>query len=226
VKDFVLHGPDRIVIDITKGVAPVTAPSADKPTVIVLDPGHGGKDTGIVAPQGQEKTLTLELALLIRKILQKDPHLKVVMTREKDQALTPDERAAASNEAGALLFVSIHSAANGGSRVFIQDLLDEPETQKARPVGVDFLGYEAGSEQRETLWGKQQAAHARESGVLGRKVARQLAGQDSAEPVQAPLVLLKAVDAAAAMIEIGMETNRVQTAEAIVKGIEQYVREK
>jgi hypothetical protein len=44
--------------------------------------------------------------------------------------------------------------------------------------------------------------------------------------VQAALVLLKAVDAAAAMIEIGMETDRVQTAEAIVKGIEQYVREK
>ncbi len=177
VKDFVLHGPDRIVIDITKGVAPVTAPSADKPTVIVLDPGHGGKDTGIVAPQGQEKTLTLELALLIRKILQKDPHLKVVMTREKDQALTPDERAAASNEAGALLFVSIHSAANGGSRVFIQDLLDEPETQKARPVGVDFLGYEAGSEQREMLWGKQQAAHARRAGFLAGRLPVSLPGR-------------------------------------------------
>jgi N-acetylmuramoyl-L-alanine amidase len=226
VKDFVLHGPDRIVVDITKGAAPVPAPATDKQAVIVLDPGHGGKDTGIVAPRGLEKTLTLELALLIRKNLQKDPHLKVVMTREKDQALTPDERAAASNEAGALLYVSIHSAMNTGSRVFIQDLLDEPETQKARPVGVDFLGYEAGSGQREMLWGKQQAAHARESGVLGRKIAVLLAGQDSAEPVQAPLVLLKAVDAAAAMIEIGMEADRVQMAEAIAKGIEQYVREK
>lgn len=226
VKDFVLHGPDRIVIDIAKGAAPVPAPSTDKPTVIVLDPGHGGKDTGIVAPQGLEKAVTLELALAIKRILQKDPHLKVVLTREKDQALTPDERNAASNEAGALLFVSIHSATNAGARVFIQDLLDEPETQKARPVSGDFLGYEAGSEQREMLWGKQQAAHARESGILGRKLARQLAGQDSAEPVQAPLVLLKAVDAAAAMIEIGMETDRAQTAELIAKGIEQYVREK
>jgi N-acetylmuramoyl-L-alanine amidase len=226
VKDFVLHGPDRIVIDIAKGAAPVPAPSADKPKVIVLDPGHGGKDTGIVASRGQEKTLTLELALMIRKILQKDPHLKVVLTREKDQALTPDERAAASNEAGALLYVSIHSAANAGSRILIQDLLDEPETQKARPAGGDFLGYETGSEQREMLWGKQQAAHARESGILGRKIARQLAGQDSAEPVQAPLVLLKAVDAAAAVAEIGMETDRAQTAEMIAKGIEQYVREK
>ena len=46
-----------------------------------------------------------------------------------------------------------------------------------------------------------------------------------AEPVQAPLALLKAVDAAAVMIEIGMEMDRMQAAEAIAKGIEQYVRE-
>jgi len=225
VKDFVLREPDRIVIDIAKGAAPVPALPTDKPTVIVLDPGHGGKDTGIVASQRQEKTLTLDLALAIRKLLQKDPHLKVVLTREKDQALAPDERAAASNAAGALLFVSIHSATNSGSRVFIQDLIDEPETQAARPVSGDFLGYEAGSEHRELLWGRQQAAHARESGALGRQLARQLAGQDSAEPVQAPLALLKTVDAAAAMIEIGMEMDRVQAAEAIAKGIERYVRE-
>jgi N-acetylmuramoyl-L-alanine amidase len=225
VKDFVLRGPDRIVVDIQKGAAPLPAIPTDKPTVIVLDPGHGGKDTGIIAPQGQEKTLTLDLSLAIRKMLQKDPRLMVVLTRGKDQTVTPGERASISNAAGALLFVSIHFATNAGSRVFIQDLLDEPEMQKARPVSGDFLGYEAGSGRQEMLWGKQQAAHARESGALGRKIARQLAGQDSAEPVQAPLVLLKAVDAAAAMIEIGMEMDRVQAAEAIVKGIEQYVRE-
>jgi len=225
VKDFVLRGPDRIVVDIQKGAAPVPAIPTDKPTVIVLDPGHGGKDTGIIAPQGQEKTLTLDLSLAIRKMLQKDPRLMVVLTRGKDQTVTPGERASISNAAGALLFVSIHFATNAGSRVFIQDLLDEPEMQKARPVSGDFLGYEAGSGRQEMLWGKQQAAHARESGALGRKIARQLVGQDSAEPVQAPLVLLKAVDAAAAMIEIGMEMDRVQAAEAIVKGIEQYVRE-
>jgi hypothetical protein len=115
---------------------------------------------------------------------------------------------------------------NTGSRVFIQDLLDEPETQTTAPVSGDFLGYEAGSEHLEMLWGKQQAAHARESGALGRQLARQLAGQDGAEPVQAPLVLLKAVDAAAVMIEIGMEMDRLQAAETIAKGIERYVREK
>ena len=148
VKDFVLRGPDRIVIDIAKGSAPVPVPPTDKTAVIVLDPGHGGKDTGIVASQGQEKTLTLDLAIAIRKMLQKDPHLKVVLTRDRDKALTLDERAAASNAAGALLFVSIHSAADAGSRVFIQDLFEEQGTQTVRPVSGDFLGYEAGSEQR------------------------------------------------------------------------------
>ncbi len=225
VKDFVLRGPDRIVIDITKGQAPVPVPHTDKPTVIVLDPGHGGKDTGIVTSQGQEKTLTLDLAIAVRKLLQKDPRLKVVLTRDRDKALTLDERAAASNAAGALLFVSIHSATDMGPRVFIQDLVDEPGAQTDRPVSGDFLGYEAGSEQQEMLWGKQQAAHARESGALGRTLARQFAGQDSAEPVQAPLALLKAVDAAAVMIETGEEAGRAVAAEAIAGGIERYVKE-
>jgi N-acetylmuramoyl-L-alanine amidase len=226
VKDFVLRGPDRIVIDIAKGVAPVPVPPMDRQAVIVLDPGHGGKDTGLVTPRGQEKTLTLDLAIAIRKILQKDPRLKVVLTRDRDKALTLDDRAAASNAAGALLFVSIHSAMDSSSRVFIQDLFEEQGAQNDRPVSGDFLNYEAVSEQQEMLWGKQQAAHAQESGALGRKLARQFAGQDDAEPLQAPLALLKAVDAAAVMIEIGVGMDRTHAAEAIAGGIERYVREK
>lgn len=224
VKDFVLRGPDRIVIDIAKGAAPAPAPAADKPVVIALDPGHGGKDTGIVATQGQEKMLTLDLALAIRKILRKNPRLKVVLTREKDQTLTLDERAAVSNAAGAVLLVSLHVAPGAAARVFIQDLFDEPGTRIVQPVSGDFLGFEADSEQQEMLWGNQQAAYARESGSLGRKLARQLAGQD-AEPVQAPLALLKAVGAAAVMIETGMGMDRSHAAESIAGGIELYVRE-
>ncbi len=225
VKDFVLRGPDRIVIDIAKGTAPVQAMPMDKPTVIVLDPGHGGKDTGIVTPQGQEKTLTLDLALAIRNMLRKNPRLKVVMTREKDQALTLDDRAAASNVAGAGLLVSFHAAPGAVARVFIQELFGESGTQTAQPVSGDFLGYEAGSERQAMLWGKQQEAHTRESWALGRKLARQLAGQDSAEAIQAPLAPLKAVGTAAVLIETGVEMDRVHAAEAITRGIEQYVRE-
>jgi N-acetylmuramoyl-L-alanine amidase len=226
IKDFALRAPDRIVLDIMKGSQPVAGPSGgDRPVVVVVDAGHGGKDTGIVTVQGPEKAFTLTLAQDVKKILQKEARIKVVLTRDKDQALSLDERAAAANSAGAVVFVSIHAAAGAGERVFIQDPDQDPGSPAGRPVGRDFLGYETGSERQEKLWDRQQAAHARESGSLGRLLARRLAGEDSAEPVQAAIAGLKAVDAAAVLVEAGMEQNRMRTAEAIAKGIEQHVRE-
>jgi len=226
VKDFVLRGPDRIVLDITRGRAPASPPApSGKQMVIVIDPGHGGKDTGVVTAQGNEKTATLDIALAVRKILQKDPRMHVVLTREQDQPLSIDDRAAISNAAGAALFVSIHAAPGMEPRVFIQDLSEDAGARSAQPVSGDFLGFEAGSEQQEMIWGKQQALHARESGGLGRKFAQQLAGKDGAEPVQAPLVGLKAVDAAAAVVEIGMLQDRLKAGEAIAGGIEHYAGE-
>ena len=225
VKDFVLRGPDRIVVDIAKGAALAPVPQSGKPVVVALDAGHGGNDTGMVTAQGQEKTITLELVQAIKKILLKDPRLKVVLTREKDQALSFNERAAAANTAGASVFVSIHVSPGTTDRVYIQDPGEDMGAQAAQPASRNFLSFEAGNEQREMLWGRQQAAHAQESNALGRELARQLDGKDNAEPVQAPLAVLKAVDAAAVMIEVGTGSNRAKAVEAAAKGIGQYVRE-
>jgi N-acetylmuramoyl-L-alanine amidase len=225
-KDFVLRGPDRIVLDIAKGTAPPAPASAQGSTqaVVVLDAGHGGRDTGIVTAQGLEKAITLELAHAVKKNLLKHQHIRVVLTRDKDASLTLDDRSAAANAAGALLFVSIHAAAGAGSRAYIQDPGDDPASKPYSPVTRDFLGFEAGSEQREKLWNRQQAGHAKESGSLGRTLSRVFAGSDS-EPVQAPMAGLRAVDAAAVLIEIGTEEDRGRTAEAVARGIELYVRE-
>jgi N-acetylmuramoyl-L-alanine amidase len=227
VKDFVLRGPDRIVLDIARGMAsPVPAARSDKPVVVVLDAGHGGRDTGIVTARGQEKSLTLELAQAVRKILQRDSHLKVVLTRDKDQALSLDERAGIANAAGATLVVSIHAATDTAERVYILDPDDDLAAQEmVRPTNRDFLSFEAGSEEQENIWGRQQASHMKESGGFGRKLAQQFGGGEGAEPVQAPLAELKAIDAAAAMVEIGMEQDRAKVAESIARGIELYARE-
>jgi N-acetylmuramoyl-L-alanine amidase len=225
VKDFMLRGPDRIVVDIAKGAALAPVPQSGKPLVVSLDAGHGGNDTGIVTARGQEKTITLELALAIKKILQKDPRLQVVLTREKDQALSLNERAAAANSAGASVFVSIHLAPGTAARVYLRDPGEDMGAQAAQPASRNFLSFESVSEQGEMLWGRQQAAHAQESNALGRQLARQLDGKDSAEPLQAPLAGLKAVDAAAVMIEVGAGRDRAKAVEAAAKGIEQYVRE-
>lgn len=227
VKDFVLRNPDRIVLDISRGPAsaPPPAQAPSRATIVVLDPGHGGGDTGIVTPQGQEKSLTLDLALSLKRLLQRDPRLKVILTREKDQALALDERAAISNSSGGDVFLSLHFAPGSEARVYIA----EPDMEPARlPTAVgrsDFLGFETVSEQQAMLWGGQQAGHVKESGGLGKQILQQMKGAESADPVQAPLAVLKPVDAAAVLIEVGVDQDRKKAAEGIAKGIEQYVGE-
>lgn len=225
VKDFVLRGPDRIVVDVLRGAAPA-APVGSKAPVVVLDAGHGGDSAGVVTPQGTEKAITLELAHAVRKLLKKSgTAMTVLLTREQDRMLTADERAAFTNASGALLFVSLHAAHGSGSRVFI---LDPDEGRPASFVvgRSDFQGYDAQGDQQQQPWGTQQAGHAEESGRFGRFMARLLAANESAEPEQAPLAQLRPVDAAAAIIETGAAVNRGKTAEAIALGIERYVREK
>jgi hypothetical protein len=81
------------------------------------------------------------------------------------------------------------------------------------------------SEQQQVLWGTQQARHAQESGRFGRSMARAMTANRSAEPEQAPLAQLKAVDAVAVLIETGMAMNRGKVVEAIAREIGHYVRE-
>ncbi len=227
-KDFVLRGPDRIVVDVLRGAAPALPPeaAAAKAPVVVIDAGHGGSETGIVTGQGVEKSLTLDLANAVRQLLKKSAvKMTVLLTREHDEAMTLDERSAFSNASGALLFVSLHAAPVADARVFILDP-DEGQTTASPGGPSDFLGYDAVSEQQQMLWGTQQARHSQESGRFGRSLARTLSAKEAAEPEQAPLAQLMAVDAAAVLVETGTGMNRGRAAEAIAQGIEQYVREK
>ncbi len=229
VKDFVLRNPDRIVLDVSKGAAgpPVTVSPGKKSVLVMLDPGHGGKDGGIVFAQGREKTLTLELARLVKKLAaKKNPRLTVVLTREKDEALSLEERAAISNSAGAALFLSFHAGGGKEARVFVLELDSKPPPGGVSAGRKDFIGFETESEQQKMFWGRQQVAHTQESNGLGRRLAQQLSGRADAEPIQAPVAALGAIDAAAVIIETGVGLDRTKTAEAIVKGIDQYVREK
>jgi N-acetylmuramoyl-L-alanine amidase len=226
VKDFVLRGPDRIVVDVLRGAAPVVGSGAETRRVIMIDPGHGGSDTGIMSGQGPEKTLTLELALALRKaLLRTGAKLSVLLTRDQDLAATLDQRAAAANASNATLFVSLHLSDGPETHVFILDP-DEGQTLPAPAGRRGFLEFDTQSEHQQSLWGTQQAEHSQESGRLGREIVRALTGRDNAEPDQAPLALLEPVDAAAVVVEVGAGQNRMKTAEAIGRGIEHYVRGK
>ena len=80
-------------------------------STVVIDPGHGGKDSGAVSTdkKSYEKTFTLEIAkALADKIRAAYPDVKVILTRSDDRYVTLGGRADIANKADANLFISIH----------------------------------------------------------------------------------------------------------------------
>jgi N-acetylmuramoyl-L-alanine amidase len=85
--------------------------SPGKRFVIVIDPGHGGKDPGAVSPGGRlkEKDVVLNISRRLREmLLRRNPAITVVLTRTDDRFLSLGQRAAVANSLNADLFISVH----------------------------------------------------------------------------------------------------------------------
>ena len=83
---------------------------ADPRPLVILDPGHGGIDSGAVSSKGLvESELVLDFALALRDHLVKDGRVRVAMTREKDIYVSLPKRVSFARARHADLFVSIHA---------------------------------------------------------------------------------------------------------------------
>jgi N-acetylmuramoyl-L-alanine amidase len=142
---FTMENPFRVVVDVTgKGGripaasdAPAMRGTTDDPLslarqmglgvkVIVLDPGHGGKDPGAIGPTGlQEKDVNLALARALRDLLTGKGY-DVFLTRETDVFVPLEARPAFARDHGADLFISLHCNAN--------------RNRAARGIATYFLG--------------------------------------------------------------------------------------
>jgi N-acetylmuramoyl-L-alanine amidase len=116
---LVLSAPDRVVLDVfadprqapqPEGDAGTRLPSDLRPVrTVVVDAGHGGRDPGAAGLSGLvEKDLTLRMAKLLRPRLEA-LGFRVVMTRERDETLSLEERTALAEGAGGDLFLSLHA---------------------------------------------------------------------------------------------------------------------
>jgi N-acetylmuramoyl-L-alanine amidase len=105
----------RAAASQTIGIQTAEAPRAIAPAApgvftIVLDPGHGGVDTGAKGPAGTlEKEVNLAFALSLRDALAKDTHVRVLLTREDDRFIPLIERSEIARRAKADLFISMHA---------------------------------------------------------------------------------------------------------------------
>jgi N-acetylmuramoyl-L-alanine amidase len=85
---------------------------------IVLDPGHGGHDPGAIGPNGvKEKDVALAVAKRVKRLLEKNLDVHVVMTRDNDRFVPLKDRTQFANSEQGKIFISIHCNANRSRRV-------------------------------------------------------------------------------------------------------------
>lgn len=106
----------------------------NKNIVVVLDPGHGGRDPGAVFGKLYEKTLTLRIAKRVKTELELKYGVTVKMTRSTDKYVSLQERTNFANRQNADFFCSIHINAGGGTGYedFIYDELSDSSTSAKR----------------------------------------------------------------------------------------------
>jgi N-acetylmuramoyl-L-alanine amidase len=196
------------VIPVEAPPAPPARPSAAKPTIVtspiptlpsansdgkfslsrqlglgisrvVIDAGHGGHDPGAQSNGVSESELTLDVALRLSRLLEKQPGVEVVLTRDTDVFIPLEERTAIANREGADLFLSIHANAS--------------RNPKARGVESYFLNF-ASNAAAEAVAARENAASSRAMHSLP-EIVRAIAlndkideSRDFAEMVQRSMV--------------------------------------
>ena len=213
--------------DPRKADAAMPRPTGDPRPLIVIDPGHGGPDTGAKVADGEimEKHMVLDFSITLRDQLEKSGKYRVVMTRTDDTFIPLAERVKIARQRQASLFISIHAdslpkAEGDAQGATIYTLSDKPSDSDAAKLaeeenrsdvvaGID-LSREPGDvadilidlAQRET---KGYSHHFARTLVGEMKTAMRL----HKKPLKsASFVVLKAPDVPSVLVELGYMTNK------------------
>lgn len=101
-----------------------TAPIGRRKVIVILDPGHGGKDPGASGPRRSlEKNVTLAIAQKLKQIIDRQPGMQAVLTRTGDYYIELRQRLKIARKYNGDVFVSIHADAfinqnSSGASVF------------------------------------------------------------------------------------------------------------
>ncbi|MCC7282245.1 MAG: N-acetylmuramoyl-L-alanine amidase [Acetobacteraceae bacterium] len=206
--------------------APPRPPRAPKP-LVVIDPGHGGKDPGAIGVSGtHEKRIVLAACLDLKRTLERGGKLRVAMTRANDRFVPLEGRVRFAQARGAALFVSVHadateSPAVRGASVYtlsagasdrLADSLARRENRSDRFGMPDFQ--DVNPEVARIL----ASLVRRETATGSVRLARKLVAEFDREPEvgllgnphrKAGFVVLQAPDIPSVLVEMGFMSNRL-----------------
>ncbi len=213
-----------------------------KTLIIVIDPGHGGKDPGATGHQGlHEKTVVLAVAKRLALLINKQPHMRARLTRTGDYYLPLRKRLRLARKGKADVFIALHADAyfdrrSMGASTYI--LSPHGASSEAARWLTKRENYgDQSVEVRSVLIDLAQTATHRDSLHLARSLLHAL------KPVaqlryphveQAPFVVLKSLDIPSVLVELGFISNPCEErrlrngeyqnklAKALLKGIKHY----
>jgi len=208
--------------------------AARQDVFIVLDPGHGGDDAGVIGAGGAtEKDLCLDLAERVKKKIDQLLGYPTFLTRSRDETLSLQERAAQANNHLGTVYISIHLAG------FPDQSVHGFGIYYLRQVHGGPLPSEKGSDGL-SLWNTQQAAYLDQSSLLAEALHQEFIKDfpsDTDLGVHAlPVYPFGALSMPAVLIEPAVLTNPVQEgllrkeafreeiADAIFQGIRVFVK--
>jgi len=231
--------PEEILREEPKGLS-----------VVVLDPGHGGRSIGAQGSTGTlEKALVLSVSEKLKTQLEEGLGIKVILTRTADYYVGLKERTAIANNNGAQLFLSIHANATfrreieGFETYYLSFKSSDRDAVKYAEMENKALGVKGGADEEALLeailWDMAQTSFINDSrefaSMIQRSLVRDLKGSDRGVR-QAPLAVLMGARMAAVLVEIGFisnpeqelrlnrESHQEQIARALYRAIENYHR--
>ncbi|HXF76735.1 MAG TPA: N-acetylmuramoyl-L-alanine amidase [Methylomirabilota bacterium] len=236
---------------------PLVAPKAqerpaDAKPVVVLDPGHGGIDSGTNPNGVPEKEVVLAFAKILKAKLESKGRYEVHLTREDDTFIPLRERVEFAQKKGASLFLSIHAdyfpeKTNKATGATVYTLSEEASDEEARALAAkenlsDVLaGVELPSDSDEVLANilidLAQRETQNRSTIFARSIVGELAAKNALHTKKlrsAGFRVLKAPDVPSVLLELGFLSNpddekrltseswRDRTADAVAASIDAY----
>jgi N-acetylmuramoyl-L-alanine amidase len=209
------------------GAAAIAAPA--RQPVVVIDPGHGGYDSGTEAGAPLlEKDLALQIALRLQGELERSG-IHAILTRTGDYFVTLADRTAFANKAGADLFISIHlnsspDAATTGIETYYLDNTTDRATMRIAAMenaSAGAYGTTAGGDLNYILSDMRQQYKANESVALASMIEAQTAADLNASlgahvsalgAMRGPFYVLVGAQMPAVLVECGFLSNRDEAA--------------
>jgi N-acetylmuramoyl-L-alanine amidase len=217
---------------------------------IVIDAGHGGRDTGTIGPGGlMEKDLCLDVALRLGNMIEKQlPGAEVVYTRNNDTFIPLEERTAIANHAKADLFISIHANSSGdraarGVETYYLNFSSSPEAMEvaARENATAQGGVHNLQDMIQQIARNEKIEESKElaadiQGSLSKRMQRTNHAIRDRGVRKAPFVVLIGANMPSILAEISFISNpsdeqmlkkpenRQHVAEGLYRGVEDYLQ--